>query len=106
MKNLIQSKNNFLQSVNGLEAQMSRLINIVKDRNEKTLPNTFSTIPDCPSHLDRTKNHGVLEILTKIQFHYTKLNLTNLKFLTNWQVFHSMRLNLNVNPIFNFVIQF
>jgi len=38
MKNLIQSKNNFLQSINRLEAQMRRLINIVKDRNGKTLP--------------------------------------------------------------------
>ena len=46
MKNLIQSENDFLQSVNMLEAQMNRLINRVKDRNEKTLPNTFSIIPD------------------------------------------------------------
>ena len=37
-----------------------------------------------------TKNHGVLETLTKIQFHHTNLNLTNLKFLTNWQAFHSI----------------
>ena len=35
MKNLIQSDNDFLQYVNRLEAQMSRLINIMKDRNEK-----------------------------------------------------------------------
>jgi len=32
---------------------MSRLINIVKERNEETLPNTCSIIPDCPSHIDR-----------------------------------------------------
>jgi len=55
MENLIQFGNNFTQSINRLEAQISCLINIVKDRNEKTLSNTFSTIPDCPSHLDRNQ---------------------------------------------------
>ena len=60
MKNLIQSKNNFLQSINRLEAQMRRLINIVKDRNEKTLPNTFLTIPNCPSHIDRNQESWCL----------------------------------------------
>jgi len=40
MKNLIQSENNFFQSINRLEAQMSHLINIMKERNEETLPNT------------------------------------------------------------------
>ena len=52
MKNLIQSENNFNQSGNKLEAQMSHLINIMKERNEKTLPNTCSTISDCLSHID------------------------------------------------------
>ena len=55
MENLIQSENNFFQSINRLEAQMSRYINIVKDRNEKTLPNTYSFIPDCRSHTDRNE---------------------------------------------------
>jgi len=53
MENLIQSRDNFTQSISRLETQMSRLINIVKDRNEKTLPNTFLIILDWPSHLDR-----------------------------------------------------
>jgi len=52
MKNLIQSENNFTQSINRVEAQMSHLINIVKGKKEETLSNTFLTIPDCPSHLD------------------------------------------------------
>ena len=52
MKNLIQSENNFFQSVNRLEEQMSHLINIVKGKNEETLPNTCSTIPKIPSHID------------------------------------------------------
>ena len=108
MKNLIQSENNFFQSINKLEAQMSCYINIVKYRNEKTLPNTYYTIPDCPSHIEGMKNLGVLETLIKTQFHHTNLNLTNSKSLTNWQVFHSIRLNLNVNvtSIPNLVIQF
>ena len=52
MENLIQTKNYFSQSLNRLEAQMSRLINIVKAKNEKTLPYTCLTIPNCPSHID------------------------------------------------------
>ena len=60
MENLIQSENNFFQSVNRLEAQMSRLINIVKDKNEETLPNVFLTIPDCPSHIDRNEESWCL----------------------------------------------
>jgi len=39
---------------------MSRLINIVKDRNEKTLPNTCSTIPDCPSHINENQESWCL----------------------------------------------
>jgi len=31
---------------------MSHLINIVKERNEETLANTCSIIPDCPNHID------------------------------------------------------
>ena len=60
MENLIQSENNFFQSINRLEAQMNRYINIVEDRNEKTLPNTYSTIPDCLSHIDRNKESRCL----------------------------------------------
>ena len=60
MENLIQCENNFFQSINRLEAQMSRLINIVKERNEKTLPNTCSTIPDCPSHIHRNEESWCL----------------------------------------------
>ena len=51
IENLIWSENNFFNLSIG-EVQMSRLINIVKDRNKKTLPNTCSTIPDCPNHVD------------------------------------------------------
>ena len=54
MKNLIQPENYIFQSINRLEAQ-SRLNNIMKERNEETLPNTCSTIPDCPSHIDRNE---------------------------------------------------
>ena len=37
MKNLIQSENNFSQSIHRLKAQMNRYINIVKDKNEETV---------------------------------------------------------------------
>ena len=55
MKNLIQSENDIFQSVIRLEAQMSRLINIVKNQNEKTLSNIFLTILDFPNHIDRNE---------------------------------------------------
>jgi len=107
-KNLIQSENDFFQSVNRLEAQMSRLINIVNDKNEKTLPNIFSTILIALTILIGTKNHGIFETLTKSQFHHINLNLINFNPLTNWKVFHSVGLNLNLNVtlISNLVIQF
>ena len=61
MKNLIQSENYFFQSLNRLEEQMSHLINIVKDRNKKTLPNACLIIPNFIAILMKTKNHGALE---------------------------------------------
>ena len=78
MKNLIRSKNNFNQSVNRLEVQVSRLINIMKERNKETLTHVrlFSI---ALTILIRTTNHGVLETLTKSQFHQTNLKLTNSK---------------------------
>ena len=56
--------------------------------------------------LIKTKNHGVLKTLTKSQFHHINLNLTNINSLTKWQVFISMKLNLNMNvtPNYYFVI--
>ena len=39
---------------------MSHLINIVKDRNKKTLPNIFLTILDCPSHIEKNKESWCL----------------------------------------------
>ena len=39
---------------------MSHLINIVKDRNEKTLPNTSLIVLDCLSHLDRNQESWCL----------------------------------------------
>jgi len=82
-KNFTRSENYFSQSLNRLEAQMIRLINIAKDKNEETLLNTCSTIPNCP-RLMKIKNYGVLETLTKSQVHHTNLNLTNSKPWINW----------------------
>ena len=88
IESTIQSQNDYIQSQNDsfnrLEAQMSHLVNIINDTNEETLPTQFLTIPDSPSILIGTKNHGALKTLTKIQFSHTNLNLTNLKSLTNW----------------------
>ena len=61
MKNLIQAENYFTQSINRLEVQMNHLTNKVKDKDKNTLPNTFSTIRDCPSHIDRNEESWCLE---------------------------------------------
>ena len=40
---------------------MSHLLNIMRQKNEKTLPNKYSTILDCPSHIDNNEEswcHG------------------------------------------------
>ena len=47
----IQSQTDCLKSLNRLEEKVSHFVN-TNDRNEKTLPNTFSTTPDSPSHID------------------------------------------------------
>ena len=106
MEDLIQSKNNVIQSLNRLEVKVSHLVNTINDRNKKTLLNTFSTILILLAI--PTKNHGILKILTNIQFHHKIMNLTNINPLTNWQVFISIGLNLNMNVtlISNIVIQF
>ena len=108
MENLIQSENNFNQSVNRLEAQMSRLLNIMKQRNEKTLPNTCSTIPDCPNYIDKNEESWCPGDFDQDSISPHKLELDQYQPFDNWQVFISMKLNLNVNvtPIPNFVIQF
>jgi len=50
--NIIQSQTDCLQSLNRLKAKVSHLVNTINDRNEATLPNTFLTIPDSPSHIN------------------------------------------------------
>ena len=59
MKFMIQSQNDYiqfqtdcLQSINRLEEKVSYMVNTINDRNAKTLPTTFSTIPDSPNHID------------------------------------------------------
>jgi len=50
--NCIQSQMDCLKSLNRLEVKVSHLVNTINDRNEKTLPNTFSIISNSPSHID------------------------------------------------------
>ena len=57
---MIQSAKNFSQSVNRLEAQMSRLLNKIIQRNEETLPNTCLIIPDYPSHINNNEESWYL----------------------------------------------
>ena len=106
MKNLIQSENDFFQSVNRLEAQMSRLINIVKDKNEKALPNTFFIILDCPNYIDRKEESWCLGDIDQDSISPQNLEFDQYQPIANWHAFISMKLNLNMNvtPTHNFVI--
>ena len=102
MENLIQAKNYVTQSINKLEAQMNRLI---KDRDKKTLPNTFLTIPKCPSHIDRNEESWCLEDFDQdsISSHQFELNQSqSLDKLKSFN-FNKIELDCECEPIFNFV---
>jgi len=100
MENLIQTENNFFQSIDRLEAQMSRYINIVKDRNEETLPNICSTIPDCPNHIDRNEESWCLRDFDQdsISSHKLKLDqFQSLDKLANFS-FNEIELECECDP--------
>ena len=69
IKFMIQSQND---SLDRLEAQMESM---EKSMNEQILK--LSTSLPFPTNLIGIKNHCVIKILVKIQFHLTNLNLTN-----------------------------
>jgi len=73
---MIQEQNSFTQFVDRLEERISQLKNMYK--NEETLLTQSLTIQDFPNHIDMDQDPGVLETSTKIQFHHTSLNLTNI----------------------------
>jgi len=102
----IQSQTDCLKSPNKLEAKVSHLVNIINDRNEESLCNTFSTIPYSPSHID--EESWYFENFNQDSISPQILDLTNINPLLNWQVFILMRLNLkmNVTSILNVMIQF
>ena len=49
---MIQNQNDYIHYLNRLEAQLDHLKNIGNVRIEETLPNTFLTTPDSPSHIE------------------------------------------------------
>ena len=49
---MIRSQND---SFNRLEAQIGHLVKTINDRNKKSLPNQFFTIPDSPRGIDRNQ---------------------------------------------------
>jgi len=81
MKNMIQSENYFSQSLNKLETQMSHLINIMKYRNEETLPNTCLTILNCPSHIDENQESWCLGDFNQESISSHKLELDQFQIL-------------------------
>jgi len=87
MKNLIQFENDFTQSIK-LELQMSYLINIVNDRNEKTLPNTFLIIPDYPSYIDRNQESWCLGDFNKESIFSQHIKLDQCQPIDKLATFH------------------
>ena len=59
MEVLIQCQNDFNQSINKVE--LDQLYNPIIDINEEPLPNSFFTIPDFSSHIDKTQESWCLE---------------------------------------------
>jgi len=108
MENLIQSENDFFQSVNSLEAQMIGLINIVKDRNEETLHITFLTIVDYPDHIDRNEESWCIADFNQESIPSHKFELHQFQTLDKLLSFsfNEIEFNVNVTLIPNLVIQF
>jgi len=73
---------------------MSRLINIVKDRNEETLPNTGSTIPDCPNHIDENQESWYLEAFDQDSISPHKLELDQYQPIDKLASFHFNEIEL------------
>jgi len=87
---------------------MSRLINIVKDRNKKTLSNTCSIIPDCPSHIDENQESWCLEDFDQDSVLPQNLELDQCQPIDKLASFdfNEIELECECAPILNFVIQF
>ena len=93
---------------------MNHLVNTIKDRNEELYLIHYWPFQFFLAILIGTKNYGILETLTKIQFYHNILNLTNPKPWTNWQVFIFKKIELEYEcdpnpqlsdsiPIFEFI---
>ena len=67
----IQIKNDFIN-----RAEFDQLCNPIIDRNEKTQPNTFSTIPEFSSHIDMTQESCCVGSYNKdsISSHHVELD--------------------------------
>ena len=91
------------------------MINVVKNRNEKTLSKTFSTILDCLSHIDRNEEAWCLGDFDQdsISSHKFELNqFQTLDKLTSF-LFNEIELECECDPdpqpcdsisIFNFML--
>ena len=94
MESMIPSEDPFTNSIDIIEARLSRLECIGMRKLSLPNPWLFSILL---AILMKAKNYGILKTLTKIQFHDKILNLTNINPLTNWKVFSSTRLNWKMN---------
>ena len=111
MEFMIQSQNDCIQSqmdclisLNRLEAKVSHLVNTINDRNEKTLPNTFSITPDSPSHIDEESWYLGDFNQDSISSHNFELDQHQpIDKLASFY-FNEIDLKMNVTPIFNVVI--
>ena len=73
---------------------MSRLINIVKEKNEKTLPNTCSTIFDYPSHIDENQKLWCLGDFNQDSISSQHLELDQFKSINKLASFYFKKIEL------------
>ena len=94
MENLIQSQNDFTQSINRLEAQIIYLVNTINDKNEETSPTQFLTIPDFPSHIDRNKESSCFENFNLDSISSQHLELDKYQIIDKLTSFHFNEIEL------------
>ena len=102
----IQSQTDCLKSLNRLEVKVSHMVNTINDRNEKTLPNTFSTTLDSPSHIN--EESWYLRDFNQDSVSPQNFNLGQYQPIDKLASFYFNKIELedDVTPIPNVVIQF
>jgi len=92
MESMIQSEDSFTQSINMIEAKLSRLENM--HRNKETLPTQSLTIPDTSSHIDENQESWYLEDYDQDSISLQNYKLDQYQIIDKFASFHSNEIEL------------